>query len=154
MDKQQGQKTVHWLNLRYTEQQCPGMNEILGMAPKEQQSALVRGILYQWCLEHQEKGTLTQAIITTLNGAGVKGQRGLRRSTRKQADKPTRSKEQRPMAIGQTPTQSPTTEPAVTETVQVKQPQPSQHLEQAQEQQAQPSIESTAADSLFDIFNT
>lgn len=68
------------MNLRYTELQCPGMRDILAMAPKDQQSALVRGILYQWCIEHQDAGTLTQAIITTLSGPGVSGERSLRKS--------------------------------------------------------------------------
>lgn len=79
MSEHSDDKKVHWLNLRYTEQQCPGMREILAMAPKDQQSALARGILYQWCLVHQQQGTLMQAMTAALNGPGVKGERGLRR---------------------------------------------------------------------------
>jgi hypothetical protein len=73
---------VHWLNLRYTETQCPGLHQALESAPNDQLSALARGIIYQWFLHHQQAGTLTKAVVATLAGPGATGQRSLRRSSR------------------------------------------------------------------------
>lgn len=70
---------VYWLNVRYTDEQCPGMREVLSSAPMDQQSALVRGILYQWCLMHKQSGTLEQAMTNVLNGPGVNGRRRRRK---------------------------------------------------------------------------
>lgn len=73
---------VHWLTLRYTETQCPGLHQALNAAPNDQLSALVRGIIYQWFQHHQQAGTLTKAMVATLAGPGATGLRSLRRSSR------------------------------------------------------------------------
>lgn len=79
---------VHWLNLRYTETQCPGLHQALESAPNDQLSALARGIIYQWFLHHQQAGTLTKAVVATLAGPGATGQRSLRRSSRPRKNTP------------------------------------------------------------------
>jgi hypothetical protein len=73
---------VHWLNLRYTETQCPGLHQALESAPNDQLSALARGIIYQWFLHHQQAGTLTKAVVATLAGPGARDNESLRRSSR------------------------------------------------------------------------
>jgi hypothetical protein len=66
---------VHWLNLRYTETQCPGLHQALESAPNDAKRPLARGIIYQWFLHHQQAGTLTKAVVATLAGPGATGQR-------------------------------------------------------------------------------
>lgn len=83
---------VHWLNLRYTETQCPGLHQALESAPNDQLSALARGIIYQWFLHHEQAGTLTKAVVATLAGPGATGQRSLRRSSRPRKNTPRLAK--------------------------------------------------------------
>lgn len=171
MSEKPNEKKVHWLNLRYTERQCPGMREILAMAPKDQQSALVRGILYQWCLVHQQQGTLMQAMTAALNGPGVTGERGLRRrrkGTNKTATaSPVAStsvlQKTLPPAVHAVAVPQITTPPAVVEPVQrqaleaVASPPPVLATQEVASQNAsadaQPLAADTAASALFNMFD-
>lgn len=157
-------KKVHWLNLRYTEQQCPGMRDILASAPFDQQSALVRGILYQWCLVHKQQGTLELAMSTALNGPGVKGERGLRRSMKERV-KVKREMQPKPAEQALSP---PTVEPNMQAIPSVSNAEPapvatpeqpsirSAHIEavERRDQSEQPPVSGTAADALFNMFDS
>ena len=159
---------VHWLNLRYTERQCPGMNDILASIPG-QQSALVRGIVYQWCLEHQEAGTLIPATLAVLNGPGVKGKRGLRRSGAKKASIPAspahtmphatphlEKVEQAPLPAAATDAHRPELPPVQAASPAAVPPPPDispAAVPQAFGQRDLAPSSGTAADALFDMFD-
>lgn len=171
MSENSDDKKVHWLNLRYTEQQCPGMREILAMAPKDQQSALARGILYQWCLVHQQQGTLIQAMTAALNGPGVKGERGLRRPRKGAAKTATAAPQAVSTPAAQktppVPVAAPQQTPPVAKPVQVAPPPsapepasvppaalPAQHVAPLPAPaDEQPLASDTAASALFDMFD-
>lgn len=49
---------------------CPGFLEFLAELPYGAETPLLRGILYQWYLAHQEAGDLDAAIEAAMNGPG------------------------------------------------------------------------------------
>lgn len=141
---------VYWLNVRYTDEQCPGMREILASAPMDQQSALVRGILFQWCLMHKQSGTLEQAMINVLNGPGVNGRRR-RKKDESPGEAAGTSAPKRPAVAkpAQVPTPTAPTEDRLAHAPPLQPEQPEQPEQQAPASQA---VSSPAADRLFDMF--
>lgn len=53
-----------------TEQNCPGLLHFLAELPFRAESALVRGVVYQWFRQHLENGTLDEAAQEVLAGPG------------------------------------------------------------------------------------
>lgn len=63
-------ETYRRIGLEIRENNCPGLIEFLAMLPYGFESSVLRGVFYQWYLEHKEKGDLEQAVRTALTGLG------------------------------------------------------------------------------------
>lgn len=63
-------ETERRVNLILKDAVCPGLLEFMSELPYGNETPLIRGIFYQWFLEHSEAGTLDNALNTALSGPG------------------------------------------------------------------------------------
>lgn len=63
-------ETERRINLILKDAVCPGLLEFMSELPYGNETPLIRGIFYQWFLEHCEAGTLDDALNDALSGPG------------------------------------------------------------------------------------
>jgi hypothetical protein len=63
-------ETERRINLIIREAVCPGLLEFLSELPFGNETPLIRGVFYQWFMQHSEAGTLDDALNHVLSGPG------------------------------------------------------------------------------------
>lgn len=63
-------ETERKINLNIPEDICPGLLEFMSELPYGKDTPLIRGVFYQWYLQHNEAGTLDEALNEALSGPG------------------------------------------------------------------------------------
>jgi len=63
-------ETERRINLILPDAVCPGLLEFMSELPYGNDTPLIRGVFYQWFLQHSEAGTLDDALNNVLSGPG------------------------------------------------------------------------------------
>lgn len=63
-------ETERRINLILKDAVCPGLLEFMSELPYGNETPLIRGIFYQWFIQHSEAGTLDDALNNVLSGPG------------------------------------------------------------------------------------
>ena len=63
-------ETERRFNLILKDAVCPGLLEFMSELPYGNDTPLIRGVFYQWFIQHSEAGTLDEALNAVLSGPG------------------------------------------------------------------------------------
>ncbi|WP_173678026.1 MULTISPECIES: hypothetical protein [unclassified Pseudomonas] len=63
-------ETERRINLILPDAVCPGLLEFMSELPYGNDTPLIRGVFYQWFIQHSEAGTLDDALNKVLSGPG------------------------------------------------------------------------------------
>lgn len=63
-------ETERRINLILPDAVCPGLLEFMSELPYGNDTPLIRGVFYQWFIQHSEAGTLDDALNEVLSGPG------------------------------------------------------------------------------------
>jgi hypothetical protein len=63
-------ETERRINLILKDAVCPGLLEFMSELPYGNDTPLIRGVFYQWFIQHSEAGTLDDALNKVLSGPG------------------------------------------------------------------------------------
>ncbi|MBJ2259206.1 hypothetical protein [Pseudomonas psychrophila] len=63
-------ETERRINLILPDAVCPGLLEFMSELPYGNDTPLIRGVFYQWFVQHRDAGTLDEALSDALSGPG------------------------------------------------------------------------------------
>lgn len=63
-------ETERRITMEVSEANCPDLLSFLSEMPYRTETPLIRGVFYQWFLQHKEAGTLDAAVDVALHGLG------------------------------------------------------------------------------------